>query len=161
MPKPIETTEELPEIDVHSLPIARIATRTLYQPWSHEELQEKAHEHAKLEREIDGEEEALKAYSKLKKSEIEVLEDERKQLSYALDRGKLTEVDCEVRLDLANNRRFVIRTDTREVVEESTPLVESERQLSFDEITGAVLDKTVEMVNSGALGPNVTARRGK
>ena len=157
-----KSAEEMEEaVYTTTLPLLKIVDRTLYEPWTHEELQQKAHEHCELERKIDGEEEALKAYTKLKKGEIEVLEEERKALSYALDRGKLVDVSCEVRADVAGGKRLVIRTDTGAIIEESD-LTDADRQTALDldsagDVFEAMKEALVDKVNAGKLGPNVTA----
>ena len=123
--------EEKPAFDPTKLPLLERVTRTVKEPWGHDELKSKVYEHDQLQRKIDGEEEALKTYASNKRNEIKELEEERKLLSHSMTDGMYVDVACEIRVDIEAGTKIVLRSDTLEVISE-TKLTDKDRQMALD-----------------------------
>lgn len=105
-------------MDLTALPVVGSVTREVYEPLTHDDYQSRSHELGALVRRINSEEAGLKAYSKVKRGEIENLEEERDDLIRLLDRGIGRDVECDVRLDESRKLRLIVRRDNGELLGE-------------------------------------------
>lgn len=117
-------------------PLARRAQRTVSEPWGYEDLRLKVKEHDNLQQKIDGLETALATYAKLERAKIADFDKDRKALSHAMTEGQKVDVWCEIRVDEANGRRIVIRSDTGVIISIES-LASEDAQLSLEEIERA------------------------
>lgn len=145
--------EEKPAFDPTKLPLLERVTRTVKEPWGHDELKSKVYEHDQLQRKIDGEEEALKTYASNKRNEIKELEEERKLLSHSMTDGMYVDVACEIRVDIEAGTKIVLRSDTLEVISE-TKLTDKDRQMALDlSATNDVFETMKQTLKDGMSAP--------
>lgn len=145
--------EEKPAFDPTKLPLLERVTRTVKEPWGHDELKSKVYEHDQLQRKIDGEEEALKTYASNKRNEIKELEEERKLLSHSMTDGMYVDVACEIRVDIEAGTKIVLRSDTLEVISE-TKLTDKDRQMALDlSATNDVFETMKQALKDGMSAP--------